>query len=501
MILKANIKSVATILVVVAASLFLLVMLTLKEPGKTERPMQVLYYTNTLLRDQRLNLDPTNLDTVQQYYLAENLAVGLVRDDNRAASGYVPALAQSWSHPDDSTWLFELAPNLKWSDGSPIDPQYLAAEVCRFAQAKSRHLRMLRLLTDCKLRPGTTTLEMRFSVPVDHWLLHELSLADAVLVHPLNRQGDWTVTSGPYRVDSFDAPGLTINLIKNEYFVTPAAKSPERVRLFWVKDVGELENAFKSLEVDLFPTLPNVFSRRQVIMSKNAKELYWGFPNTLHVFRFNWANPAAKDDAVRAAFAAYVREALKDWRVESLLAADSQLIPNGHQGRLADAETPPPGSLQPLAGKTLVLRLNPQLKDIPDFGRRLEARAAEVGLKLDLRYENVSDIANDPATFATLYVFKGNQKDALGNWSFLFSQTGPLASFEAEFEPLLGKIAASRDEDDRTALLKELHRQVLMRALAVPAFFENTAIFSSGKYELNGLNSTPVAAGRWAGAG
>lgn len=450
--------------------------------------MQALYYTKTLLKDGRLNLDAQNLDTVQQYYLLENLALGLVRDENRATSGYVAGLAKGWLHLDERTWQFELADQLQWSDGSDIDPNYIVSELCALRHSKSRHLRMLHQLEECSLLPGTRTIVMRFKIPVSGWLMHELSLADAVLIHPGNKTGNWTITSGAYSVKSWDSERFEIFLTKNVNFKDSVTNAPEQIRLFWVGNVSELENAFLSLPVDIFPTLANVFSRRQQIMAKNSKEQFWGFPNLLHFFRFNWKNPDTQNQKMRRGLAALVRQATQDWKYGDLLAGDSQFIPAGHEGRLSPDSITEDKDATILKGKQISLVMSNQFKDVPEFSRRLIDVAKSFEVDLHLLDDDTEANQAGIAVWATLYAFKGNQKDALGNWSFLFSQNGPLAPFEKNFEPLFDRILAANNDEIRADLLRQVHLEVIEQALGVPVFFENAAIFSSGKYDLSALN-------------
>ncbi|MBI4925722.1 MAG: hypothetical protein HY843_07340 [Bdellovibrio sp.] len=73
-----------------------------------------------VLKKDATLLDLSNTETTYEYYLLENLSMGLIRDDVREPSGYASAIAESWKQKNSKTWQFKIKSPLFWSDGSPM---------------------------------------------------------------------------------------------------------------------------------------------------------------------------------------------------------------------------------------------------------------------------------------------------------------------------------------------------------------------------------------------
>jgi len=156
------------------------------------RPSSVtaLYQLDRLAQVKTI-VDPTKTDTIAEFYLLENLAIGLVRDDIRELSGYRGALARSWKQTDTVTWVFKLREDLRWSDGSPIGLEYIRDYYQNLSRKETRHLVGMRRLKEALLNKSTGELTFHFDGKTNDSIIHELSLADATLLHPTNLEGDW----------------------------------------------------------------------------------------------------------------------------------------------------------------------------------------------------------------------------------------------------------------------------------------------------------------------
>lgn len=106
-------------------------------------------------------------------------------------------MAIGWSQSDPKTWSFEIRKNIKWSDGSQIQLHEIADFFRSLKDTSSRHIAYLRLLDDVEVDRQLNLLHFRFKVPVGRGLLHELSLADAVMLHPKTLKNGWSVGSEP----------------------------------------------------------------------------------------------------------------------------------------------------------------------------------------------------------------------------------------------------------------------------------------------------------------
>lgn len=165
--------------------------------AKESDQLNVLFPVSLLKRDASL-IDVSNLDTIYSYYLAENLAAGLVRDDINDPSGFRPVLAERWRQVDPRSWEFLIRRDNAWSDGRPLTGQEIARHFSALIGRPTRHLVQLASLVRAAFDDQRDTLVLEFSNATTSTLLNELSLADAAILTEANRSESWTVTSGPY---------------------------------------------------------------------------------------------------------------------------------------------------------------------------------------------------------------------------------------------------------------------------------------------------------------
>ena len=85
----------------------IVIVVTYVKPKNRENVLHTIFPVGTLKPDGTL-LDPANTDSVWHYYLLENLAVGLVRDDVRAPTGFQGVLVSGWAQSSPTQWRFEL---------------------------------------------------------------------------------------------------------------------------------------------------------------------------------------------------------------------------------------------------------------------------------------------------------------------------------------------------------------------------------------------------------
>lgn len=452
-------------------------------------PMHVLFPVQVLLSSQgQLAIDPRNLASAQGYYLLENLALGLLRDDPTAPLGFAPCLARSWQQVDEKTWTFALREDLRFSDGSPLTGDYVAEEMRSLATRNSRHLRLLRKLQQVDYDPASHHLTLRFESNAGGGVLHELSLADAVILHPSNKSFDWSVTSGPYSVGSIAESEQTLILRKNLFSPVVIRNPADELTLFWPLDRADLEKAFRELPVDLFFTVAQIFSRRQQIMISQAPQVYRGDPNSLYFFRFNQRDPHTHSERTRREFASLVRQAVVGLQTGPDLAADTQFIPVGYSGRLPDSPLVVDELISKLSGSTLRLLVNQQWQDVPAFFDRLQAVGAAANVKFEIVYGDALDMTGANGEFAALMPFRGNQADALGTWSFFFSKEGPMEQFEADVHGILQDIAETEDPEARERELRRLHELALRRVYGVPVFFERVAALGRSDLDFSRIN-------------
>ncbi|OFZ11900.1 MAG: hypothetical protein A2Z20_03120 [Bdellovibrionales bacterium RBG_16_40_8] len=169
-----------------------------------DHELQILFTRLYRLNSNSPLVDATNTETVAEYYLLENLTIGLIRDSNMDMRGYEPGIAERWWHSTPNSWSFKIRDNLRWSNGQAITLHEIKESLSRLKNSKSRHILYMKNLDEISADLHTNEIVLRFANPVNSGVLHELSLADSGLLHPLNLQYDWSVTSGPYTISSFN---------------------------------------------------------------------------------------------------------------------------------------------------------------------------------------------------------------------------------------------------------------------------------------------------------
>jgi len=444
------------------------------------------------LLDAKLTVDPTNLDTIYEYYLLENLASGLVRDDQEMPGGFAPVLAESYSQASDNTWIFRIRSGATWSDGTAIKEDQWVDSFMHLSRSESRHIVALKNLSKVTFDATSRDLTMIFSVPIGETLLHELSLADAVLIHPDNRQGNYQVTSGPYTVIGSNPESRTLDLAAVAGHPLLKQNSPRKIHLFGVKNLDDIAGAFLDYPVDVYlrptPSARSIFRNAE----KNAQQMLKGHATSITFFGFCGADPMAHNQEARSIFAKIVATAFKKISGTQKFTQENQMVPEGYVGRLADVPRYLPEAdvkhvtFKPSA--TVNLNLIQAFKEWPDLIPELDSAAAQFGWKFSYKWNAMTGEALPDGCFASVNVFKGNQKDPLGSWSFLFSEKGALAPFRAGIK---GEIDAAGSESDvarRDQHLKNVHLEVLKNHWAVPVLVDGNAILASNRVDLSQLN-------------
>ncbi|WP_419177245.1 peptide ABC transporter substrate-binding protein [Providencia sneebia] len=73
------------------------------------------------LKDEPASLDPIKSVGLTEAQVMRDLFEGLVNQDNHGKP--IPGVAQSWNTTDNKTWVFNLRPDAKWSNGEPVTAQ------------------------------------------------------------------------------------------------------------------------------------------------------------------------------------------------------------------------------------------------------------------------------------------------------------------------------------------------------------------------------------------
>ena len=176
-----------------------------RTPARTPEPpeLKVIAPLQVFAGADKL-LDPHNLQYVFEYYLLENLSVGLVRDNPKVAGGFEGICKRSFRQLSPRVWRFHLRDALFWSDGKPLEPRQIASSLERLPRHPGRHLARLIGLKSVIVNHEKRYLDLAFDFDVNRGVLEELSLPEASILSPQNLRDDWSVTSGFYSVSSFN---------------------------------------------------------------------------------------------------------------------------------------------------------------------------------------------------------------------------------------------------------------------------------------------------------
>lgn len=466
-----------------ATCTFWVVYYLLSSPMITSPDIQIVFPITRLQKDATL-LKPTNLSTAYEYYLLENLGIGLLRDDMTRSNGYHPLLAKRWYQTDPKIWRFELNPAIKWSDGTPITPDQLIDHFKTLSHTPSRHIVYLRHLTAVTYLPESHSLDFHFDHPTNSGLLHELSLADAVLAHP--DHPDWKVTSGPYAVKSYSFANRELLLEANAYCPLYQSEMPQHPRLFTIKDRNDIYGLFDTLPTDLM-YLPSQFMKDHMnFLWENAPVVVTGYPTSIYYFKFNPDHPITHDPAIRKGFATLAHLLFQETPPNNdNVQIESQMVPLGYSGRIKKLDAPLlRESITPLHGRSLKLALPDHLLGIDSYFKTVFARATQYGVQIDVDYLQYG-AALPKETFAKMDNFVGNQKDALGSWNFLFSDDA-LQIYRPE--RLFTEVMSTSTPAKREELLQDLHRYVLKEAILVPLFVQSRQVAIAKRIDIERWN-------------
>jgi ABC-type transport system substrate-binding protein len=448
--------------------------------------LKVKYPLTLLLGDASL-FDPANHDSVYTYYLAENLGAGLVRDDTASPSGYAPILAASWTWDGDKVWKFHLRPDARWSDGSPVTGEQIVELMHELASGTHRHLQKLRDLKSVAFDEPSQVLTLVFGSTTTDAILHELSLADAIL-YRRDQAGKprWDVTSGPYYVSTF-VPGRELELRKNRHSVLASAEAPDGVRLSDNSPPKDHPTEYPFGDADLANVPAPTFSQFSQSLMRQAAEIKEGATSSIIYFAVNPDHPLSGDGKARRELRLLLQRALGTTTLPRGVHPERQMIPAAYDGRLSSSpdET---GTIETLRGKTVVLQVIPSIKDLGDETiNHLYSVFSTETVELKLKYLPYFEKNPDNDHMAQIRMFAGNQKDASGSWSFHFSRDGNLWPFRHDYEEGLRRVADAESTEVRTKALADLHMDVLDKAHLIP-------VLSAANYA---AHSTRVSLDRW----
>jgi ABC-type transport system substrate-binding protein len=206
-----------------------------------------------------LNMDPATLADIESRKIATLLHAGLVAID---IDGKIyPRLAESWTKRGESTWVFKLKKNVRFTDGKPADARAVVNSLCwsmqpshlySWALSSIDHKRQADGTMECKgiWEEDERTVVIRESKPVP-WFLESLDgPAGWIVGNPGEKPAAWGVRPG---VGSFQLGNIKTNDEIELHALSDGALVPnvDRVLFRYVLDPLAATRMFQQGELDL----------------------------------------------------------------------------------------------------------------------------------------------------------------------------------------------------------------------------------------------------------
>jgi peptide/nickel transport system substrate-binding protein len=166
-------------------------------------------------------------------HVNRNVLEGLVGIDGRLK--LQPALAERWENPDDRTYLFDLRPDLRFSDGRPVTAGDVAASL-NAARTRRFITRDYLQAVESVRAIGEHRVEIKTRGPY-LILLSKLPFGFVLPAESLAETPVPVVGTGPYRLEAW-TPGRELRLARNPYYRGPPAAFAQ-ARFVVVPDVEE----------------------------------------------------------------------------------------------------------------------------------------------------------------------------------------------------------------------------------------------------------------------
>lgn len=264
------------------------------------------------------SLDPHKASTQYEQALVLDLFEGLLAFD---ANGLpVPGIADSWAvSPDSKRYVFNLRPNLVWSDGAPLTPDQVVASFRRLldpktaapAAAQMYVIKNARGVNTGKMEPsalgvtaaaGTVAIELEAPVP---YLPSLLAAAFAVVVPPqaFTHPDGWTrpgaiVGNGAFTLQGWE-PQSHITLVKNERYRDAANVKLARVVYHPAGDTNAALARYRAGDFDMVMEFPSAQTEQLIREMKTEAKLT---PSLLtYYLALNTRDPKLADRRVRRA--------------------------------------------------------------------------------------------------------------------------------------------------------------------------------------------------------
>ncbi|MBB5980283.1 ABC transporter substrate-binding protein [Kribbella solani] len=166
----------------------------------------------------------------------------------------VPVLATSWENPDPNTWVFELRPGVKFSDGTPFTAKDVVASYQRHQKLDGPLVPLYSTVTSFAATDDRT-ITVKTSKPLGT-LLSSLTLLFIGPAGKVNADGFFTkpIGTGPFTVSAFK-PDEKLELAANPTYWDGAPKLG-KLEFVNIPEVSGRITALQNGEVDVLTQIP-----------------------------------------------------------------------------------------------------------------------------------------------------------------------------------------------------------------------------------------------------
>lgn len=294
------------------------------------------------------SLDPHFANNSPNKAVARHFFQALLQFDEKLE--VAPALATAWRRVGDTTWEFQLRPNVQFSDGSPFTANDVVASFERAPSVPNSPASLALFTRSIKQVTAVEPLKVRIETKYPDPLLP--MMMPEILIIPAANKGASTndfntgkamIGSGPF-IFGAHLPGDRIIMKRNDkYWGKPA--DWEKVTLRFISNEGGRVAALLSGDVDLIENVPPDLIAKvkqsgafHVVQSRPALPVYLGLDMGRDVTPFVTGNnpaPGAKanpllDKRVRQALSyAIDRKAISERIMSGTTAPAGQMLVNG----------------------------------------------------------------------------------------------------------------------------------------------------------------------------
>ncbi len=468
------------------------------------------------------NADPASLDPqvasgAPEGRVLNALSCGLTRLDPTDLEAR-PALAESWQSAEGGrSWTFVLRPGLRWSDGSPLTAEDLAASWRRLLDPATAapYREWLEPLEELEVAGRELRVRFRHPQPAfaEMCAFHALAPLPAAVREGRRPAGE--VSNGPFRLrERRIRHGVLLEA--NPHYWDAANVALRTLEFRTVESQFTALNLFLTGEADFVPEVPNLAVPALLAREDGRPGLRPEFaPSPIlatYFYRFHVGDPALADPRVRRALSLAVDRGAIAAALGGGQPAAASFVPPwipGYTppalGRLHDpdrarallAEAGHPGGaglpeLELLFNSAEVHRdvaevLQAQWRTELGVRTRLQNQEWKVFLDaqrgLDYQLSRSSWIADfrDPATF--LEIFRSGSPNNRTGWS------------DPAYDALLDRARDCPDPAERMGFFQQAERRLLEAAPLLPLFFYSNQELVAGR--VRGFRRNPLGWVDW----